>query len=1035
MKNLKNIRTVAFIAWILIVAVVLFFMPDLDELVREKGQLEVPSSAESEKASKLLNEMTSGGEKAYDFVVVFHDEDGLSASQLAEIDAVVENYNQHKEQYGITKILAHTQSEQTAKQLVSEDGTTILTQISINEDVGQIHDISAKIYEETTIKDVETYVTGASMVTEDFSTSTQEGVKKTEIIAVIFIILVLLLIFKSPIIPIISLISVGVSYLVSLGIIALLVDHYDLPFSNFTQVFLVVILFGIGTDYNILLFTRFKEELARTGDILKSISTTYRTAGQTVIFSGIAVLIGFIALFLAQFKIYLATAPVSIGVAVLLLVLLTLNPFFMATFGNKLFWPKKSIEGHNENQFWGKLSKNAYMRPLLSLLLIACILVPSILSYSGKLNFNDLNEIDDKYLSKQAISIIENHYIAGFSSPINFVIGSNNTLATQENLKTLDDIAENIERVEGVAKVYSVTRPEANRINDLYIKNQSNTLNSGLTEAEEGIGEISEGLNEAKNELNKPQDLSAVQTLIDGTSQLEDGASKLQDALNALNTGVLDGASGAEQIRQGLTSLNDNLTPLVQGVKELQTAYTNLENGFSQLSSYITGSKTMITQSKAAFTQIQSSLENAISSNPNLGNDQNIQTALLVAKQALVTIAPLEAQAEQVATNYNQALQGFKTANESLATVTNGITQVQSGVVELENGAQQLASGLSIAADGSRAIANESSQITSGLSKVNEGQKELQTSLLSLQEQMTQLSSGLTAGSEGLSQIYNGLEDANRYLSELSNADIGTFYIPQDVIESKEFEQSLNQYMSNNRQISSMMIILDVNPFTAEAMEIGEEIRLAIDATLKGSPLENAEAYVGGKTMSNIDLQNIAHEDFIRSAIAMLIGIGIVLLIITRSLYQTFVTIGLLVMTTFAALGIAEILNRTIVGQEFISWNVPFFSFIMIIALGVDYSIFLLMRFNEKPELGTAGIIPAAKQMGGVIISAAIILAGTFAALIPSGILSLIQVALVVMIGLILLSCIMMPAFLPAMLGLREKILNSTWKKPKPPTE
>ena len=80
MKKFKNIRTVTFIAWILIVAVVLFIMPDLDELVREKGQLEVPSSAESEKASKLLNEMKSGGEKAYDFVIVFHDEDGLSSS-------------------------------------------------------------------------------------------------------------------------------------------------------------------------------------------------------------------------------------------------------------------------------------------------------------------------------------------------------------------------------------------------------------------------------------------------------------------------------------------------------------------------------------------------------------------------------------------------------------------------------------------------------------------------------------------------------------------------------------------------------------------------------------------------------------------------------------------------------------------------------------------------------------------------------------------------------------------------------------------
>ena len=228
----------------------------------------------------------------------------------------------------------------------------------------------------------------------------------------------------------------------------------------------------------------------------------------------------------------------------------------------------------------------------------------------------------------------------------------------QENLKTLDDLAEKIEQVDGVAKVYSVTRPEAKRINDLYIKNQSNTLNSGLTEAEEGIGQISEGLGEATEELNKPQDLSAVQTLIDGTSQLEEGASKLQDALKSLNTGILDGASGAEQIRQGLASLNENLTPLVQGVQDLQAAYTNLENGFSQFSSYITGSQTMISQSKAAFTQIQSSLESAISSNPDLAKNVNIQTALQITKQALANIAPLEAQAEQVTTKYNQALQG-----------------------------------------------------------------------------------------------------------------------------------------------------------------------------------------------------------------------------------------------------------------------------------------------------------------------------------------------------------------------------------------
>ena len=57
----------------------------------------------------------------------------------------------------------------------------------------------------------------------------------------------------------------------------------------------------------------------------------------------------------------------------------------------------------------------------------------------------------------------------------------------------------------------------------------------------------------------------------------------------------------------------------------------------------------------------------------------------------------------------------------------------------------------------------------------------------------------------------------------------------------------------------------------------------------------------------------------------------------------------------------------------------------MIITLGVDYSIFLMMRYNEVEDKGSEGIIDAAKHMGGVVLSAALILGGTFAALIPSG--------------------------------------------------
>ena len=84
----------------------------------------------------------------------------------------------------------------------------------------------------------------------------------------------------------------------------------------------------------------------------------------------------------------------------------------------------------------------------------------------------------------------------------------------------------------------------------------------------------------------------------------------------------------------------------------------------------------------------------------------------------------------------------------------------------------------------------------------------------------------------------------------------------------------------------------------------------------------------------------------------------------------------------------------------------------MIVALGVDYSIFLMMRYRELDNSQRA-IVDAAEYIGGVVISAAIILGGTFAALMPSGVVTLIQVA-IVNLGLFLLSFVMLPILIPA---------------------
>lgn len=156
----------------------------------------------------------------------------------------------------------------------------------------------------------------------------------------------------------------------------------------------------------------------------------------------------------------------------------------------------------------------------------------------------------------------------------------------------------------------------------------------------------------------------------------------------------------------------------------------------------------------------------------------------------------------------------------------------------------------------------------------------------------------------------------------------------------------------------------------------------------------------------------------------MLIGIAIVLIVITRSLLNTIFIIGSLLLAYFASLGISEQISTHILHVDSLSWNVPFFSFIMIVALGVDYSIFVMMRYNELEGDPATKIVTASRHIGGVVLSAALILGGTFAALIPSGVLTLIQVASVVGVALLLLAIIVMPILLPALIGLTSKMKN-----------
>ena len=221
----KNKRTLSFIFWIVLVVIMVAVMPNLDELVIEKGQITIPETSQSEKGAALLSELNTKGEKTYQFAFVFHNKNGLTNDEIKQIEQALSRIEADAQQLKLLDSMFHTQSEQAAEQLISKDGTTILAQLSIEKGLNTAEDVAQQLRKYINGLTMETYVTGSDIVISDFAQSTQEGVKKTEIIAVVFIIIILIIIFRSPVVPLISLITVGVSYIISLSIVALLVEH------------------------------------------------------------------------------------------------------------------------------------------------------------------------------------------------------------------------------------------------------------------------------------------------------------------------------------------------------------------------------------------------------------------------------------------------------------------------------------------------------------------------------------------------------------------------------------------------------------------------------------------------------------------------------------------------------------------------------------------------------------------------------------------------------------------------------------------
>ncbi|MCR2805260.1 MMPL family transporter [Paenibacillus soyae] len=1026
MKVILKLKWLVLVLWIAGAAGLMLSAPGMEELVRTKGQITVPDGYSSTLAAELEKEIGAGesGAEGMSTVLVFHKEGGLSGSDMEEVKQSIEKLSAADESLGVKSVMTHFDVPELEEQMLSEDGSTVLALMNVEAGERELKQVQEELYQALEGVSVEHYYTGNWIISEDVVQSSQEGLKKTEFITVGFILVILFLVFRSAAAPFVPLLAVGFTYLVSQSIVAFLVEYLDFPLSNFTQIFLVAVLFGIGTDYCILLISRYKEELAHRGDRTEAIVHTYKTAGKTVLFSGLAVLVGFASIGFSTFVLYRSAVAVAVGILILLLALFTLVPVFLSLLGNALFWPAKGSLEHKPSRLWGTVGSFSLKRPIWALIILAVLIVPFLTAYKGTISFNSLDEIGEKYDSVKGFNVIADSFGPGETLPTNVIVKSDAPMDTPEGLAALEQASRELAKVEGVKTVRSATRPTGEVLEDFLVADQVVTLDEGLGKSGDGLGEISSGLAEASTALNDnapklAEAAEGAEQLVAGTNELRSGMQELASGLGAIEKGLMDGTAGADELLKGLTAAQQSAEKLAAGSAELLKGYQGVGGGLSELTAGYQAAAGEQTKLAQGLDGVKQALGAVQENHPELKEDAAFQEALATLSGLQQGAATLGAQLTEMNKGLAGALAGMEQANNGFAEASAGQAALAEGLGRLAAGLGELKNGIAQAAAGQGQIVDKMPSVTQGLGELAEGQEQLQAGFASLSGQLGELTSGLDQSVDGLNQVTDGLESAGGYLQGLAEApdrNMTGWHIPEEAIGDEQFQASLDVYMSEDRQTAKLDVIFASNPYNEETMAEVEALNDAVARAFRGTELEGAQVAIGGVTSMNHDLKTISDGDYSRTVMLMLIGISLILIVLFRSIVVPLYVVASLLVTFFTSLAITEVIFVRILGLSGISWAVPFFGFVMLIALGVDYSIFLMDRFREYRDMDPKqAILEAMKNMGAVIMSAAVILGGTFAAMLPSGVMSLLQIATVVLCGLFLYALVMLPLFIPVM--------------------
>jgi RND superfamily putative drug exporter len=589
-------------AWVLLALVVGLTAPNLTELAAEGQAKLTPQDAESSQASALMR--TGWPQQSYESLVVLalHRPSGLRAEDRDYARRLFERFPAAGKPEPVLRVWGPGSQPEIAGRLASHDGTVQLLLVHLGTSFVSPKSFAAIdwLQEQAAAAKPPTGLqllwTGNAVLGGEYMKNVRISLDRAAVATVFLLLGVLLAVYRSLWLALVPLVTIGVGLVLSRSLLAWMnLAGWDV--SPLVELFLVVILFGCGTDFCLFLSWRYGEHWNPTnpGGAMRA---TLRRAIATLLTSALTVIVGLSLMGTTHFKLFSSTGPsVALGLAVTLLATLTLTPSLLVLLAR---YRPRSFAGLTapSSGFWQVVGQRILARPLVTWLATLLVMIPLAVQGVRTTFIQDLvSDLPAQTPAVRALQLITDppgiepsrKFRQGDLAPLTVVIESKGDLHRSEGLALIDDVSRLLAHQRQLAEVRSATQPlgDPKLLARARLASRLAEVNAGLAKMADGARQLRDGLTQGGAKLRTAilfEDLTGISVTGAPTSPARDNpkAAHEPEARDPLTSGLRQvtaallggagGASGTAPAPSGPTAPDPGGGPREQMLRELARA-------------------------------------------------------------------------------------------------------------------------------------------------------------------------------------------------------------------------------------------------------------------------------------------------------------------------------------------------------------------------------------------------------------------------------------------------------------------------------